>query len=99
MSLPEVRLTRQRIESCQRKCVQMFLKTEYLFGSRPIEVAGDLTSTDRIHGGLTVPYGPKGTDVYLAETEAPAMQNVDFAKILMKDGFCYGASNQLEGSH
>jgi hypothetical protein len=62
----------------------MFLKTEYLFGSRPIEVAGELTSTDRINSGLTVPFGPKGTDVFLSETDAPDMQNTDFVKILVK---------------
>jgi hypothetical protein len=41
----------------------MFLKAEYLFGSRAIEIAGELTSCDRLYTGLTIPYGPRGTDV------------------------------------
>jgi hypothetical protein len=61
----------------------MFLKAEYLFGSRPIEVAGELTSSDRLESGLTVPFGPRGTDCWLAETDAPDMTNTDFVKILV----------------
>lgn len=83
MSLPEVRLTRQRIESCQRKDIQMFLKAEYLFGARAIEVAGKLCSCDILRGKLTEPYGPKGTDCGFVYTDPPDIPSNDMARIII----------------
>lgn len=83
MSLPEVRLTRERIESCKVKKYQMFLKAEYLFGARAIEVAGKLCSCDILRGKLSEPYGPKGNDCWLAETEPPDIPSKDMVKIII----------------
>lgn len=84
MSLPEVRLTRERIESCKVKKYQMFLKAEYLFGARAIEVAGKLCSCDILRGKLKEPYGPKGINCWLSETEPPDMKQKAVAMILLK---------------
>ena len=84
MSLPEVRLTRQRIESCKVKKYQMFLKAEYLFGARAIEVAGELCSCDRLYTGKTEPYGPRGTDVWLSEIDPPDPSWLAVLEILLK---------------
>jgi hypothetical protein len=83
MSLPEVNEVRHRIESCKRKDIQMFLKAEYLFGARAIEIAGKLTPSDNIFGNLKNPIGPTCHDVLLAETQPPDIPQKDLATILI----------------
>lgn len=81
-SLPEVYEVMRRIARCKSKPNQMYMKAEFLFCARGIELAGELTSTDRKRH--TEPYGPIGKDCWLAEAKAPDLSNNDFLKILLK---------------
>jgi hypothetical protein len=76
----------------------MFLKSEYLFGSRAIEIAGELCSCDRLYGKLKAPIGPTGNDVWLAETEPPDIPQKDLAEILIS-AFAGNKDQALEQIH
>lgn len=80
-TLPAVTEVRHRIEKCKDKDIQLYLKTVYLCCARGIEIAGELTSTDRKRH--TEPYGPMGTDVHIAETEAPDIPTNQLAELLI----------------
>ena len=79
MSLPEVSVVRNRIESCKDLEIRMYLKSIYLFGARACELTGKRCS----HSHTDIIYGPKGTDVHLSYTEPPDIPSKDLAKILI----------------
>ncbi|MGD2090757.1 MAG: hypothetical protein PVH61_31585 [Candidatus Aminicenantes bacterium] len=78
MSLPEVKVIRERIESCKQEDIRMYLKAVYLFGARAVELAGK-----RCSGEKQIVYGPKGSDAWLAETEPPDIPSKQLAEILI----------------
>ena len=82
MNLPEVIEVRHRLEKCRDKDFREYLETVYLCCSRGIEIAGELTSTDKKRH--TIPYGPIGTDVHIAETEAPDIPTNQMAELIIK---------------
>ncbi|MBE3141217.1 MAG: hypothetical protein IMZ53_11645 [Thermoplasmata archaeon] len=68
-SLPEVYEVMRRIDSCKSEPNKQYMRAEFLFCARGIEVAGQLTSTDcKRH---TIPYGPTGKDVFFTEIDPP----------------------------
>jgi len=83
MSLPAINEVRQRIETCQNPAYRMYLKATYLFATRGIELAGKLTASDlQIKKDHEI-YGPRGTDVWLDETEPPDIPQKEVAKLLI----------------
>lgn len=81
MSLPEVHEVRKRIESCSYKPYQMYLKALYLCGAaRSVEMAGLRCSGEN----QSLIYGPKGSDVYLTETDPPDLTNMQFLRIIIQ---------------
>lgn len=80
-SLPEVYDIMRRIERCKSKPNQMYMKAEFEFCARGIEVAGELTSTDRKRH--TEPYGPIGKDVSVTEIEPPDIPANQMLKIIL----------------
>jgi hypothetical protein len=69
MSLPEVYEVMRRIDRCKSEPNKEYMRAEFLFCARGIEVAGQLTSTDRKRH--TQPYGPTGKDVFFTEIDQP----------------------------
>lgn len=69
MSLPEVFEVMHRIDRCTSLPNKMYMRAEFLFCARGIEVAGQLTSTDRKRH--TEPYGPTGKDLFFTEIDQP----------------------------
>ena len=69
MSLPDAIEIRERIERVQDEKIRMFLKATYLLAARPRELTGKLDASAKTHNEII--YGPKGTDVFKAQTEPP----------------------------
>ena len=81
MSLPEVHEVRRRIESCNNTPYRMYLKALYLCGAaRAVELAAKRCSGENQY----LVYGPKGSDVWLSETDPPDLNNTQFLKILLQ---------------
>jgi hypothetical protein len=81
MSLPEVREVRSRIESVKHKPYQIYLKSLYLCGAaRAVEMAAKRCSGEKEN----LIYGPRGSDVWLSETDPPDLTNTQFLKILLQ---------------
>jgi hypothetical protein len=78
MSLPEVRVIRERIESCKHYDIRMYLKAVYLFGARAVELTGK-----RCSGEKNLIYGPKGTDSWQVAIDPPDIPSQDLAMILL----------------
>lgn len=68
-SLPPIHEVMRRIDRCKSLPNKMYMRAEYLFCARGIELAGQLTSTDRKRH--TESYGPIGKDVFLTEITPP----------------------------
>lgn len=83
MSLPEVYEVMRRIDRCKQLPNKMYMRAEFEFCARGIEVAGELTSTDRIHGNLTEPYGPIGKDVFVTEIDPPDIPANQMLRIIL----------------
>jgi hypothetical protein len=81
MSLPQVFEVMRRIESCKSLPNRLYMKSEFEFCARGIEVAGELTSTDKVRH--TIPYGPTGKDVFLTEIEPPDIPSNQMLKIIL----------------
>jgi hypothetical protein len=81
MSLPEVHQVRERIESCNHQHYKMYLKALYLCGAaRAVELTAKRCSGEK----QNLVYGPKGSDVWLSETDPPDLNNTQFLKILLQ---------------
>lgn len=81
MSLPDVYEVMRRIERCKSEPNRMYMKAEFEFCARGIEVAGQLTSTDRKRH--TEPYGPTGKDVFVTELDPPDIPANQMLKIIL----------------
>jgi hypothetical protein len=57
------------------------MRAEFEFCARGIEVAGELTSTDKIRH--TMPYGPTGKDYFITEIEPPDIPSNQMLKIIL----------------
>ena len=71
MSLPDVYEVMRRIDRCKSEPNKMYMRAEFEFCARGIEVAGHLTSTDKCRH--TEPYGPTGRDVFVTKIDQPAI--------------------------
>jgi len=81
MSLPEVREVRTRIESVKNKTYRTYLMSLYLCGAaRSVELNAKRCSGEKEN----LIYGPKGSDVWLTETEPPDLTNTQFLKVLLQ---------------
>lgn len=80
-SLPEVYEVMRRIDRCKSLPNKMYMRAEFEFCSRGIEVAGQLTSTDRKRH--TEPYGPIGKDVFTTEIDPPDIPANQMLKIIL----------------
>lgn len=80
-SLPEVIEVMRRIDRCKSIPNKMYMRAEYLFCARGIEIAGELTSTDRKRH--TEPYGPIGKDVFTTEIDPPDIPANQMLKIIL----------------
>jgi hypothetical protein len=80
-SLPDVFEVMRRIERCKAKPNRLYMKAIFEFCARGIEVAGELTSTDKARH--THPYGPTGRDVSVTEIEAPDIPANQMLKIIL----------------
>lgn len=84
VDLPDPSAIRKALEEVNREDMQMFLKAVYLTASLPLELAGELTSTDRQYGKFTKPIGPKGNDITFSEVELPNQSLQDVLSLLEK---------------
>jgi hypothetical protein len=84
VDLPDSSAIRNALEKVNREDMQMFLKSVYLTASLPLELAGELTSTDRQYGKFLRPIGPTGNDVTLSEVELPDQFLQDVLSLLAK---------------
>lgn len=81
MSLPNVYEVMRRIERCTSEPNRMYMKAEFEFCARGIELAGHLTSTDRkLH---TEPYGPIGKDVFTTEIKHAPIPVEDMCDLIL----------------
>jgi hypothetical protein len=81
MSLPEVFEVMRRIEKCKVEQNRLYMMAEFEFCARGIEVAGELTSTDKVRH--TIPYGPTGKDVFVTEIDPPDIPSNQMLKIIL----------------
>jgi hypothetical protein len=80
MSLPEPKEIRRRIETVAHKPYRIYLQSLYLCGAaRAVEIAAKRCSGEN----HALVYGPKGSDVWLSETDPPDLTNMQFLKILV----------------
>jgi hypothetical protein len=80
-SLPNIYEVMRRIENCKSEPNKMYMKAEFEFCARGIEVAGHLTSADlKRH---TTPYGPIGKDVFTTEIDPPDIPANQMLKIIL----------------
>lgn len=81
MSLPEVREVRTRIERVTHKPYRIYLKALYLCGAaRSVEMNAKRCSGEKEN----LIYGPKGSDVWLSETDPPDLNNTQFLRVLLQ---------------
>lgn len=80
-SMPNIYEVMRRIDSCKSLPNKMYMRAEYLFCARGIELAGQLTSTDRKRH--TEAYGPRGKDVFVTEVNSPNIPTNDLAKLIL----------------
>lgn len=81
MSLPEVYEVMQRIDKCKSVPNKMYMRAEFEFCARGIELAGQLTSADKQRH--SIPYGPIGKDVFVTEIEAPPVPTNQLLNIIL----------------
>ena len=81
MSLPDVYDVMRRIDRCKSLPNKMYMRAEFLFCARGIEVAGQLTSTDRKRH--TEAYGPIGKDVFVTEIDPPDIPANQMLQIIL----------------
>lgn len=81
MSLPDTYEVMRRIDRCKQLPNKMYMRGEFLFCARGIELAGKLTSADfKRH---TKPYGPTGKDVFLTKIDPPDIPANKMLKIIL----------------
>lgn len=81
MSLPNIYEVMRRIDSCKSEPNKMYMRAEFEFCARGIELAGHLTSTDKARH--TKPYGPIGKDVFTTEINPPDIPANQMLKIII----------------
>ena len=81
MSLPDVYDVMRRIDRCKSEPNKMYMRAEFEFCARGIELAGHLTSTDRKRH--TEPYGPTGKDVFVTEIKHAPIPVEDMCDLIL----------------
>jgi hypothetical protein len=81
MSLPEVYEVMQRIDNCKSLPNKMYMRAEFEFCARGIELAGQLTSADKKRH--SIPYGPTGKNVTVTEIDPPPIPPNQMLNIIL----------------